>query len=51
MHFKNVFKSSKGALIKGKIYFWHFLILHFVWLHFHLNKADAIGSRPRSRAW
>ena len=52
MHFKNVFKSSKGALIKEKI-FWHFLIPHtnFVWLHFHLNRHGAIGSRTRPRAW
>ena len=50
MQFKNVFKSSKGALKKEKKK-WNFLILHFVWLHFHLNKADPIGSRPRPRAW
>ena len=52
MHFINVFKSSKGALIKEKI-LWHFLTsqTNFVWLHFHLNKHGAIGSRPRPRAW
>ena len=31
--------------------FCHFLISHFVWLHFHLNKADMIGSRPCPTAW
>ena len=52
IHFKNVFKSSKGALIKEKI-FWHFLIsqTNFVWLHLELNKHGAIGSRPRPKAW
>ena len=49
MQFKNIFKSSK--FIKEKNIFWHFLIIYFIWLHFHLNKAGAIGSRPCPRAW
>ena len=51
IHFKNVFKSSKGALIKEKNILALFDITNFVWLHSHLNKADAIGSKPRPRAW
>ena len=50
MHFKNVFKSSKGVLRKkGK----NFLALYItlVLLQFHLNKMDVIGSIPRPRAW
>ena len=51
MQLKFLFKTSKGALIKEKSILALSDITNFVWLHFHLNKHDAIGSRSRPRAW
>ena len=48
--FENVFKSLKGALLKGKNILALYDITNFASLHFHFNKHGAIVSRPRPRA-